>query len=239
MAKKGGAFGNPLTTGIALNFKVDMTPYRQMMKDNLDFAKNQAADIKAKQKEFKDILKNITYDDSKILKRRRDGARVKYAELISNAIKHHKDGDPAGVQMAIVDFQSGMNNLIDERTQFKAYEKLAKDGTHFVNMDYINAIHGENAGATSDDNILLNYGDEIIYDSKSGTFNSHAIKRADPLAFVNKVVSGMPMKALKGSKPVYIPETREYKYDLSKVEDPDALLCGNGSYVVRRRGKSY
>ena len=83
----GGAFGNPLTTGIALNFEVDMTPYRQMMQDNLKFAQTQAADIKAKQKEFKDILKNITYDDSKILKRRRDGAKVKYAGLISDAIK--------------------------------------------------------------------------------------------------------------------------------------------------------
>ncbi len=48
---KGGAFGNPLTTGIALTFEVDATPYRQMMQDNLNFAKSQAAERKKKEKQ--------------------------------------------------------------------------------------------------------------------------------------------------------------------------------------------
>ena len=102
---KGGAFGNPLTTGIALNFEVDMTPYRQMMQDNLKFAQTQAADRKKKEKEFQDILKNITYDDSKILKRRRDGARVEYASLINDVINPNKNGDRGGVQNRIADFR--------------------------------------------------------------------------------------------------------------------------------------
>ena len=78
----GGAFGNPLTTGIALNFEVDMTPYRQMMQDNLQFAKTQAAERKKKEKEFQDIMKNIAYDDSKIHTRMRDDARIEYAATI-------------------------------------------------------------------------------------------------------------------------------------------------------------
>jgi len=222
---KGGAFGNPLTTGIALNFEVDMTPYRQMMQDNLKFAQTQASDRKKKEKEFKDILKNITYDDSKILKRRRDGARVEYASLINDVINLDKNGDRGGVQNRIADFRSGMNNLVDEKTDFNLYEKAAREGKSWTSAEYINAMNERDEGETSDVSILSNYPDEVNYDSKSGTFASQPIAKADPLAFVNKVISGMPFKALEGAKPTYIPSTGEYKHDLSKVEDPEALYA--------------
>ena len=75
-------FGNPYSKGVALNFKIDQTPYQQINKDNLDFAKSQAAERKKKEKEFQDLLKNIAYDDSKIHERYRDNARVSYAETI-------------------------------------------------------------------------------------------------------------------------------------------------------------
>lgn len=225
---KGGAFGNPLTTGIALNFEVDMTPYRQMMQDNLKFAQTQAADRKKKEKEFQDILKNITYDDSKILKRRRDGARVEYASLINDVINLNKNGDRGGVQNRIADFRSGMNNLVDEKTNFNLYEKAAREGKSWTSAEYINAMNGLNEGETSDESILKLYPDEIDYDSKSGTFASQAIPKADAMSWANKILQGMPLKSTD-LKPEFVPETGEYRFPLSKVEDPEAFYKEMGA----------
>jgi hypothetical protein len=225
---KGGAFGNPLTTGIALNFEVDMTPYRQMMQDNLQFAQTQAAERKAKEKEFQDILKNITYDDSKILKRRRDGARVEYASLINDVINLNKNGDRGGVQNRIADFRSGMSNLVDEKTNFNLYEKAAIEGKSWTSAEYINAMNGLNQGETSDESILKLYPDEIGYDSKSGTFTSQAIPKADAMSWANKILQGMPLKSTN-LKPEFVPETGEYRFPLSKVEDPEAFYKEMGA----------
>ncbi len=224
----GGAFGNPLTTGIALNFEVDMTPYRQMMQDNLKFAQTQAADRKKKEKEFQDILKNITYDDSKILKRRRDGARVEYASLINDVINLNKNGDRGGVQNRIADFRSGMNNLVDEKTNFNLYEKAAREGKSWTSAEYINAMNGLNEGETSDESILKLYPDEIDYDSKSGTFASQAIPKVDAMSWANKILQGMPLKSTN-LKPELVPETGEYRFPLSKVEDPEAFYKEMGA----------
>jgi hypothetical protein len=224
----GGAFGNPLTTGIALNFEVDMTPYRQMMQDNLQFAQTQAAERKAKEKEFQDILKNITYDDSKILKRRRDGARVEYASLINDVINLNKNGDRGGVQNRIADFRSGMDNLLDEKTNFNLYEKAAREGKSWTSAEYINAMNGLNQGETSDESILKLYPDEIDYDSKSGTFTSQAIPKADAMSWANKILQGMPLKSTN-LKPELVPETGEYRFPLSKVEDPEAFYKEMGA----------
>jgi len=225
---KGGAFGNPLTTGIALNFEVDMTPYRQMMQDNLKFAQTQAADRKKKEKEFQDILKNITYDDSKILKRRRDGARVEYASLINDVINLNKNGDRGGVQNRIADFRSGMNNLVDEKTNFNLYEKAAREGKSWTSAEYINAMNGLNEGETSDESILKLYPDEIDYDSKSGTFASQAIPKADAMSWANKILQGRSLKSTN-QKPEFVPETGEYRFPLSKVEDPEAFYKEMGA----------
>jgi hypothetical protein len=225
---KGGAFGNPLTTGIALNFEVDMTPYRQMMQDNLQFAQTQAAERKAKEKEFQDILKNITYDDSKILKRRRDGARVEYASLINDAIKLNKNGDRGGVQNRIADFRSGMNNLVDEKTNFNLYEKAAREGKSWTSAEYINAMNGLNEGETSDESMISNFPDELNYDSKSGTFTSQAIPKADAMSWANKILQGVPLKSTN-LKPELVPETGEYRFPLSKVEDPEAFYKEMGA----------
>ena len=225
---KGGAFGNPLTTGIALNFEVDMTPYRQMMQDNLQFAQTQAAERKAKEKEFQDILKNITYDDSKILKRRRDGARVEYASLINDVINLNKNGDRGGVQNRIADFRSTMNNFLDEKTNFNLYEKAAREGKSWTSAEYINAMNQEDKGETSDESMIRNFPDELNYDSKSGTFTSQAIPKADAMSWANKILQGMPLKSTN-LKPELVPETGEYRFPLSKVEDPEAFYKEMGA----------
>jgi hypothetical protein len=224
----GGAFGNPLTTGIALNFEVDMTPYRQMMQDNLKFAQTQAAERKAKEKEFQDILKNITYDDSKILKRRRDGARVEYASLINDVINLNKNGDRGGVQNRIADFRSTMNNFIDEKANFNLYEKAAREGKSWTSAEYINAMNGLDEGETSDESILKLYPDEIDYDSKSGTFVSQAIAKADAQSWANKILQGRALKSTN-LKPEFVPETGEYRFPLSKVEDSEAFYKEMGA----------
>ena len=116
-------FGNPYSKGVALNFNVDMTPYRQMMKDNLDFAKNQAAERKKGQKEFQDILKNITLDTSKIHERYKKDAMNEYASTINDVMAMQKAGNVGGVHERIGKYNSGMDSYVNATTNFNNYKK--------------------------------------------------------------------------------------------------------------------
>jgi hypothetical protein len=213
---KGGAFGNPLTTGIALNFEVDMTPYRQMMQDNLQFAQTQAAERKAKEKEFQDILKNITYDDSKIHSRMRPEARLEYASTINDVINLKKNNDLGGVMNRIAKFDSKLNNYVDGTTNFRAYEKAAADGTNWVDNEYITAFNNPEKFSTAD--LIDKYSAVATFDKESGVFSSQATPKQDALAFVNKYMGGMQYN---------------FEIDNGKVGS-DARQTGTGAYVYRK-----
>jgi hypothetical protein len=212
----GGAFGNPLTTGIALNFEVDMTPYRQMMQDNLQFAQTQAAEKKKKEKEFQDILKNIAYDDSKIHTRMRDDARIEYAATIEDVMELKKKNDFGGIMNRIAKFDSKLNNYVDTTTNFRAYEKAAEDGKSWVDMDYINAYN--NPDKFDDRYLIDKFSDVATYDKESGVFSAQATPKQDALAFVNKYMGGMQYN---------------FEIDNGKVGS-DARQTGTGAYVYRK-----
>jgi hypothetical protein len=54
-----GPFGNPLTTGIALTFDVDMTPYDNMLKRNAAKAAEKAKADKDLLDKYNEYAKNI------------------------------------------------------------------------------------------------------------------------------------------------------------------------------------
>jgi hypothetical protein len=212
----GGAFGNPLTTGIALNFEVDMTPYRQMMQDNLQFAQTQAAERNKKEKEFQDILKNIAYDDSKIHARMRPEARLEYASTINDVINLKKNNDFGGIMNRIAEGNSKLNNYVDGTTNFRAYEKAAADGTNWVDNEYITAFNNPEKFSTAD--LIDNFSAVATYDKEAGVFSAQAIPKQDALAFVNKYMGGMQYN---------------FEIDNGKVGS-DARQTGTGAYVYRK-----
>lgn len=222
----GGAFGNPLTTGIALNFEVDMTPYRQMMQDNLQFAQTQAAEKKKKEKEFQDILKNIAYDDSKIHTRMRDDARVEYAATIEDVMELKKKNDFGGIMNRIAKFDSKLNNYVDTTTNFRAYEKAAEDGKSWVDMDYINAYN--NPEKFDDRYLIDNFSDVATYDKEAGVFSAQAIPKQDEVAFVNNYMQGMQPQLVRDDqgkikRSGFLSETGDYAYLKAKSADPKSF----------------
>jgi hypothetical protein len=244
----GGAFGNPLTTGIALNFEVDMTPYRQMMQDNLQFAQTQAAEKKKKEKEFQDILKNIAYDDSKIHIRMRDDARVEYAATIEDVMELKKKNDFGGIMNRIAKFDSKLNNYVDTTTNFRAYEKAAEDGKSWVDMDYINAYN--NPDKFDDRYLIDNFSDVATYDKEAGVFSAQAIPKQDEVAFVNNYMQGMQPQFVRDDqgkikRSGVLSETGDYAYLKAKSADPEsfyqelgiAWLGGGGNNIEHMRRK--
>jgi len=222
----GGAFGNPLTTGIALNFEVDMTPYRQMMQDNLQFAQTQAAERKKKEKEFQDILKNIAYDDSKIHQRMRDDARIEYAATIEDVMELKKKNDFGGIMNRIAKFDSKLNNYVDATTNFRAYEKALEDGKSWVDMNYVNAYN--NPDKFDDRYLIDNFSDVAIYDKEAGVFSAQAIPKQDEVAFVNNYMQGMKDQFVRDDqgkikRSGFLSETGDYAYLKSKSADPESF----------------
>ena len=91
-----GPFGNPLSTGIALSFEVDMTPYRQMHARKMANIEEKKNERKKQQAELQGILKNITVDTSKVHERYKDDAMNEYAATINDVMSSFKSGDVAG-----------------------------------------------------------------------------------------------------------------------------------------------
>jgi hypothetical protein len=244
----GGAFGNPLTTGIALNFEVDMTPYRQMMRDNLQFAQTQAAERKKKQKEFQDILKNVAYDDSKIHQRMRDDARNEYAATINDVIELNKKNDYGGIMNRIAKFDSKLNNYVDATSNFRAYEKASEDGKSWTDMNYINAYN--NPEKFDDSYLIENFSDVALYDKDAGVFSAQSIPKQDEVAFVNKYMQGMKDQFMRDDegkikRSGFLSETGDYAYLKAKSQDPEsfyqelgiAWLGGGANNVEHMRRK--
>jgi hypothetical protein len=218
----GGAFGNPLTTGIALNFEVDMTPYRQMMQDNLKFAQTQAAETQAKEKEFQDILKNITLDTSKIHERYKKNAMSEYASTINDAMAMHKAGDISSMYQRMNKYKADMNSYIASTQDFNNYKNSKGDKT-FRNEAAIAAM--DNVEGVSNEQLMKDYQNDVGY--SNGLFNFTVIDRPDLLGETNKILQGAEKTIVfDGGKPVVMgrmPETDEVIYQES-VKDPDKVI---------------
>jgi hypothetical protein len=234
---KGGAFGNPLTTGIALNFEVDMTPYRQMMQDNLKFAQTQAADRKKKEKEFQDILKNITLDTSKIHERYKDNAMSEYASTINDAMAMHKAGDISSMYKRMNKYRSDMNSYVASTQDFNNYKKSKGDKT-FRNEAAIAAM--DNVEGVSDDQLMKDYQTDVGY--SNGLFNFTVIDRPDVIGHGNKVLQGVDKEYVRDDKGEIVATetfgdkgTKLYK---TSIKDPENFIKGEAAFLLGSAGGS-
>lgn len=231
----GGPFGNPLTTGIALNFEVDMTPYRQMMQDNLAFAKNQAAERKKGQKEFQDILKNITLDTSKIHERYKKVAMNEYASTINDVMAMQKAGNVGGVHERIGKYNSGMDSYVNATTDFNNYKKSKGDNT-FRNDAAISAM--DNVEGVSDEQLMQNYQNDVGY--SNGLFNFTVIDRPDVVGYGNKVLQGVDKEYVRDaageivSTETFGPKgTRLYE---TSIKNPENFIKETSAWLLGSAG---
>jgi hypothetical protein len=234
---KGGAFGNPLTTGIALNFEVDMTPYRQMMQDNLKFAQTQAAETQAKEKEFQDILKNITLDTSKIHERYKKNAMGEYASTINDAMAMHKAGDISSMYQRMNKYKADMNSYVAYTQNFNDYKKSKGDNT-FRNEAAIAAM--DNVEGVSNEQLMKDYQNDVGY--SNGLFNFTVIDRPDVIGHGNKVLQGVPQQYVRDDKGEIVATetfgdkgTKLYK---TSIKDPENFIKGEAAFLLGSAGGS-
>jgi len=127
-----GPFGNPLSTGIALNFEVDMTPYRQMHARKMKKLEDEKKEKKRKAKELAGILSKVTLDEDKIFWRNHDDARIKYADTIDKVQTMYNNEDYSGMYKAINDFNMDMSNYIQSNNEIKARStQIEKGGIYY------------------------------------------------------------------------------------------------------------
>ena len=233
----GGAFGNPLTTGIALNFEVDMTPYRQMMQDNLKFAQTQAAERKKNEKEFQGILKNITLDTSKIHERYKKNAMSEYASTINDAMAMHKAGDISSMYQRMNKYKSDMNSYVAATQNFNDYKKSKGDKT-FRSDAAIAAM--DNVEGVSDDQLMKDYQTDVGY--SNGLFNFTVIDRPDVIGYGNKILQGVDKEYVRDDKGEIVATetfgdkgTKLYK---TSIKDPENFIKETSAWLLGSAGGS-
>ena len=194
-----GPFGNPLSTGIALSFEVDMTPYRQMHARKMANIEEKKKERKKQQAELQDILKNVTVDTSKIHERYKDDAMNEYASTIDDVMKMYKEGNVAGVYNRINKFNNGINSYVSATDNFKNYVKSKGENT-FRNDELIRAMN--NVEGVSDDQLLEMFQQDIDY--SNGLFNFTVIDRPDLIGHANKVLQGVEKQLSTNDEGKYI-----------------------------------
>lgn len=165
MAK--GPFGNPLSTGIALNFEVDMTPYRQMHARKMKKLEDEKKEKKRKAKELGSILSKVTLNEDKIFWRQHDNAKIQYADTIDKVSTMYNNEDYSGMYKAMNDFSMDMSNLMQENAVIKARDaQISKGGIYYdpaleamknnrdvSDADYANALEEAGYGDVSEKGI--------------------------------------------------------------------------------------
>jgi len=241
-----GPFGNPLSTGIALSFEVDMTPYRQMharKMANIEEKKQQRA---KQQNELQDILKNVTVDTSKIHDRYKDDAMNEYASTINDIMSMYKEGNVSGVYQRINKFNNGINSYVDATENFKAYVK--SDGSKtFKDENIIRAFNDvENVSEKEFTEMA-----QADADYSNGVYNFVVTDRVDTDAFVNKLIQGVDKDVMydpSTGQPVVAGRLAEtgrvsYKTGVSNAKDIEdrtlAWFMSNGQSAVRTLMSEY
>jgi hypothetical protein len=181
-----GPFGNPLSTGIALSFEVDMTPYRQMHARKMANIEEKKKERKKQQAELQDILKNITVDTSKVHERYKDDAMNEYAATINDVMSSFKSGNVAGTYQRINKFNNQINSYVAATQNFNDYVKSKGENT-FRNDALISAMN--DVEGVSDDRLMEMFQNDIDY--SNGLFNFTVIDRPDLIGHANKVLQGV------------------------------------------------
>ena len=240
-----GPFGNPLSTGIALSFEVDMTPYRQMHARKMANIEEKKKERKKQQAELQNILSNITVDTSKVHERYRDDAMNDYASTINDVMSMHKAGNVAGTYQRINKFKNGLNGYISATQNFNNYVK--SDGSKtFKDENIIRAMNDvENV---SDDQFAEMAQADVDY--SNGLFNFVVTDRVDTDAFVNKLIQGVDKDVMydASGQPVIAGRLAEtgrvsYKTGVSNAKDIEdrtlAWFMSNGQSAARTLMSEY
>ncbi len=230
-----GPFGNPLSTGIALSFEVDMTPYRQMharKMANIEEKKNQR---KKQQAELQNILKNVTVDTSKVHERYKDDAMNEYAATINDVMSSFKSGNVAGTYQRINKFNNQINSYVNATQDFNNYVKSKGDNT-FRNEELKRAMN--NVEGVSDDQLMEMFQRDIDY--SNGLFNFTVIDRPDVMGNANKVLQGTEKMFMTDDAGDYIrtgkvgPRNKElYR---TSIKDPDKFFEGQANLLKNSAG---
>ena len=231
-------FGNPYSKGVALNFKIDQTPYQQINKDNLDFAKSQAAERKKKEKEFQALLKNIAYDDSKIHERYRDNARVSYAETIDDLMKLRKNNDLGQMMKRTSELTSQLNYYRQITDDFNNYSKQDKTKNH-VDQQYIDDFN--NVSGVDDVSLYQSHPNVANFDRDNGGITATPIRRIDDAAWAKKAFDLLPEDVKKDAsgnivKGSYNSQTGTYYFPVERLADPDAFRGALAQRYIAEQG---
>jgi hypothetical protein len=227
MAK--GPYGNPLSTGIALNWKVDMTPWREEQKlQRAEEAARKAAQAKIK-KEQADLMKGITFDPSKVLERDRDQALSLYASTISDAMKLSSQGNVGGTQMRILQFNRDMAPLLDGKSNYDTY--FGSDAAKTFKDEQM--LRDFNDLSISREELLDKYPDISV---ENGAWQLPVYDRIDIDAMANKLLQNTEKRTVRDGKgnPIIAgrnPLTGEVEYQ-EVINDPEGFMNNFTSAVL-------
>ena len=230
-----GPFGNPLSTGIALSFEVDMTPYREMHKRKLLAAKEKEEDQKKKQQQYADILKNITPPDaSKIHKKYMPEVQNQYAELIDSAMGYINKNDMASLHKHMFGFKSNAEKAVQATENYKNYVNSDANKT-FKSIEAIRSMEDDN---TSIGDIFDKYQNDVEYGD--GYLFWSTIERPDVLGNANKVLQGTEKMFMTDDAGNYIstgkvgPRGKElYR---KSIKDPDKFFENQATLLKNSAG---
>ena len=205
-----GPFGNPLTTGIALTFDVDMTPYDNMLKRNAAKAAEKAKADKDLLDKYNEYAKNITVDFDKIDYRLHDKARAKYAETLAELNKAVMNKDLHAANMLMMDSKQFNSNLVQRTTDLN--EIFNQDPTKVYYNPEIEKIWKDRSVPNDDKRIveiISKYGsqDELI-----GSFKK-APSRRNLKTDVDNLLKGAIRRLQPGDKPTMYLPTGEAVYE--------------------------
>ena len=205
-----GPFGNPLTTGIALTFDVDMTPYDNMLKRNAVKAAEKAKADKDLLDKYNEYAKNITVDFDKIDYRLHDKARAKYAETLVELNKAVMNKDLHAANMLMMDSKQFNSNLVQRTTDLN--EIFNQDPTKVYYNPEIEKIWKDRSVPNDDKRIveiISKYGSqyELI-----GSFKK-APSRRNLKTDVDNLLKGAIRRLQPGDKPTMYLPTGEAVYE--------------------------
>ena len=167
-----GAFGNPLSAGIALQVDVNKIfndeRKLRLAEKKLDMSQEaaRAKQRKADEKELAGILSKITSDDSKIWWRYQDAAKHSYANTIRDVSNAWKAGDYNSAHTKLKEHNVKMTGL-QQATKLKDdWITRAMKGDVYIDQEFLKALEDRNVDMTTLAQMGHGYG---IFNDDSGT----------------------------------------------------------------------
>ena len=229
MAK--GPYGNPLSTGIALNWEVDMTDYREDLKARkLEEAAKRKAQAKTKKAQA-DILKGITLDTSKVHERDRDQVSAMYAETIGDVMKLAETEQLGAIKVRQEKFERDVAPYITSLSSFNTYEGSDETKTYKDNQM---ARDWNDVDNITREEFFDKWGANVNLQKGAATFP--VTNRIDLIGEINKRLQGVSKNVAYDSatgKPIQegkLP-TGSVIYK-SEIDDPEGFIDGMTAWML-------